>query len=222
MAVNVNDFKLFVEFCANKVQVGGTVSPSQFNLIANRAQMQLFERDRALFLQTKEISNYLRSFIKTTTLAVAGTGLLTYPADLFQTASIRASYTPPTGSAIQVPVDEIENTEWGRINATQLMPYTQEFPKYTEFVTQYRFLPVTIGSVTVDYFKQPVAPIWGFTVVSSRPVYDPGTSTNFEFNDYSTNEVAGCYLSLIGVNLKDNEVAAFAEMYKQQNSAGNQ
>lgn len=220
MAVNVNEFKTFVEYVSNKIQVGGTVSPTQFNQLANRAQMQLFEKDRTLFLETGEITVFLSYFLKTVTSAVTGTGLLAYPSDLVQTTAIRTSYTPPsTGVAIEVPVDYVENAKWGEISASQLMPYTQEFPKYAEFDVVFRFLPKTITSVIIDYLRLPVAPIWGFTVVSNRPVYSAGTSTNFEWTDNFTNEVAAIYLSLIGVNLKDGELAQFAEMYKQQNNS---
>lgn len=220
MAVNINTFKLLTEFIANKAQVGGTVSPSQFNMLANRAQMMKFEKDRNIFNQTGEISYFLDTFLNTVTAAVPGTGLCPYPTGYIQAASIRYIYSPPTGSAVQVPVQEISNKDWGMQNASQLKANSLEFPKYSEFPVNLRFLPITIASVIIDYFKLPVEPVWGYTVsVSGRPVYDAGTSTNFEWDDYSTDEIAGNYLSLIGCNLKDTELAQFSEMYKAQNSS---
>lgn len=218
MAVNINTFKLFVEFCANKVQVGGTVSPTQFNLLANRAQMQLFEKDRNVFLQTGVSSLFLSFFFKNITTGVPITGVLPYPSDFLQTSSIRHYYIPPSGVAIEVPVEEVENKELGFIGSSQLQIPTKQFPKYSEFNTEIRFLPKNIGIIMWDYWRLPVLPVWGFTVASGRPVYDPTASTNFEWDENFTNEVAAMYLALIGVNLKDGELSSFAQMYKQENN----
>ena len=73
--------------------------------------------------------------------------------------------------------------------------------------------------IELDYFKTPPAPVWGYTTVNNRPVYDPATSTNFIWDSFALNEVAAAYLALIGVNLKDNELAAFAQMYKQETNS---
>lgn len=218
MAVNINNFKLFVEFCANKVQQGGTVSPTQFNLLANRAQMQLFEKDRTMFLQSGVTSEFLKTFLVNLTTGVPTTGVLSFPSDYLQTSSIRHYYVPATGTGIEVPVDEVSNKELGLIGSSQLSTPTKEFPKYSEFGTEIRFLPKDIGIIMWDYLRTPVAPVWGFTVVSNRPVYSAAASTNFEWSDNFTNEVASMYLSLIGVNLKDGELSSFAQMYKAENN----
>lgn len=214
--VNINDFKLFVEYISNKVQIGGSVSPSQFNMLAERAQMQKFEQDRSSFLQTGVSSYFLDFFLVNTTTGVPLTGTLPYPSDFLQTASIRKYYVPADGIGIEVPVELVTNKDLGEISASQLIIPTKEFPKYSEFGTEYRFLPKDIGIIALDYWRQPVRPIWGYTVVSSRPIYNSATSTNFEWDEYSFNAVAGMYLSLIGVNLKDQELSQFAEMYKAQ------
>ena len=220
MSVNINTFKNFVEFISNKTQQGATVSPSQFNLLCNRAQMQLFEHDRALFLQTGVSTNFLEFFFKNQTVSVPSTGVLPYPSDFFQTGAIRSYYIPPsTGVGLEVPVENVKDTNWGAVISSQLVTPTKQFPKYSEFRLEYRFAPKNIGIVMIDYFNKPVEPVWGFTVVSGRPVYDPATSTDFEWDDYSTNAVAALYLQLIGVNLKDTELAGFAQMYKQETNS---
>ena len=50
MSVNIDSFKRYTEYLANKKQSGNSLTPKQFNEAANRAQMQVFEKDRAVFI----------------------------------------------------------------------------------------------------------------------------------------------------------------------------
>lgn len=218
MSVNVNTFKLFVEFVSNKVQSGNAVSPSQFNEVANRAQMQLFEKDFQTFIATKQVSEYLKTFFKNKVYSVPVTGIISYPSDFQHLASLRKYYISASGGK-EIPVEEVKNESWGDIQISALYQPTLRFPKYSEFSDSIRLLPKTIGIVMMDYFKTPVAPVWGYTIANNRPVYDSATSTNFEWDEFSVNNIAAIYLSLIGVNLKDNELAQFSELYKQQTNS---
>lgn len=218
MSVNVNSFKGFVEFVSNKVQSGNAVSPSQFNEVADRSQMQLFEKDYETFIQTKNVSDFLKTFLKNKTTTVPLTGELSNPSDLQHIASIRSYYVKETGG-VEVPVEEVRNESWGAISTSELLPATKRFPKYSKFGAVIRFAPKNVGIIMLDYFKKPTAPVWGYTTANSRPVYDPNTSTNFEWDEFAINNVAAIYLSLIGVNLKDNELAVFAQQYKQETNS---
>lgn len=219
MATNINDFKLFVEYCANKVQVGGYVSPSQFNMLANRAQMQVFEKDYQTYLQTKNIPDFLKTFLKNTVFQVPPTtAIYSAPSDFEHVAAMRR-YAPGS-PGIEIPVEETRDESWGELQRSQLLKPTLQFPKYMEFGSEFRFLPKNIGIIKLDYFKTPVAPVWGYVYTSGRPVYDSATSTDFEFPESYLNSVASNYLALIGVNLKDGELSAFANDYQlKTNSA---
>lgn len=219
MSVNINTFKVFVEFVSNKAQSGNTVSPSQFNAIANRAQMQLFEKDFQTFLATGSVSEFLKTFLKNSTTSVPVSGLLPYPSDWEHASAIRSYYVRAGGLSTEIPVIEVKNSSWGAISTSQLQVPSKRFPKYSEFGNGIRFLPKTIGTIMLDYFKTPTPPVWGFTTVSGRPVYDASSSTDFEWDGFSLNNVASMYLSLIGVNLKDGELSQFSEAYKQQTNS---
>ena len=219
MPTNINEFKLFTEFVSNKVQVGGTVSPSQFNELAHRAQLAVFEKDRKIFLMTENASDYLQFFLKNITLTVPLTGNLTYPSDFQHTASVRSYYVRPDGNSVEIPVAEVKNPNWGEIYISQLQKPSLRFPKYSEFNDHFKLLPVTIGTVMIDYFKMPIAPVWGYTTVSGRPVYDPSSSTDFEWGAFAFNNVASYYLQLIGVNLKDVELSSFAGLYSKETNS---
>lgn len=219
MSVNINEFKEFCSFVANKTQIGGTLSPSQFNEIANRAQMVVFEKDRAIFIETQNISDYLSLFLKETITSVPPTGMVSYPSDFEHTASIRSYYVRAAGGSTEIAVQPVKNYDWGDISSSQVQTPTKRFPKYTEFASEYRFLPFDIGTVMIDYFKTPIPPVWGYTVPSGRPVYDPATSTDFEWDSFAFNNVAAVFLQMIGVNLKDGDIASFAQMFTQETNS---
>jgi len=219
MAVNVNTFKIFVDFVANKVQNGNSFTISEFNDLCNRAQMQLYEFDFRIYRETEKVSEYLKTFFKNKIDTVPSDGVYQSPSDLQHVASIRKYYIRDNGKGFNVAVGEKKNVSWSDVQSPGLHEATLRFPKYEEFGSLLKFMPRNIGIIEIDYFKVPVKPVWNFTVVSGRPVYNPTGSVDFEWGEFSFNQVAANFLSLIGCNLKDRELSQFAEMYKQQNTS---
>ena len=94
MAININEMYRFVQFVANKEQ-SGFITPNEFNLATDRAQMQLFmERynnpaeyqpgrpiPRVAYQQSQKISDDLRMFIKRVMLPINTDGMMNYPDD---------------------------------------------------------------------------------------------------------------------------------------------
>ena len=218
MSVNINDFKNFVEGVSAKVQVGNTLTVEQFNTFCNQAQLLRYEYDRNIFIAKDEISFYLSLFLKNLTTSVPVAGSLPYPADLEHIASIRSYYIDSNGVGIEVPVQSVRNSDWGKITSSQLLVATKEYPKYSWFETDIRFAPKNIGVVMLDYFRTPVKPEWNYTIVNNRPVYDPLTSVNFEWDSFAMNNIAGIFLELFATTIKDAELTAFAQAFQQQSN----
>lgn len=214
MGVNINYFKKFTEYAANKSQSGDTISPSQFNMVANQAQLQLFENDFQTYLQTEEISEYLKIYLLPKVEGVPNTGELPYPEDYLHLASLRKYY-----NGKMIPIEEVKNEAWGFIQISSLMKPSLRFPKYNEFSNVIRFLPKSIGIIEIDYFKKPTIPVWGYINVAGQPVYNPATSTNFDWIEYSFNEIASIFLSIIGINLRAGDLAQWSQQFKQENKS---
>lgn len=219
MAVNINDFKLYTEFLRNKSQSGATLTIDQFNQTCFQATMQKFEADYQTFLATEEVSEFLAIYFKNSVQSVPLTGEISYPSDYMHLSSLRKYYVPPGESGRMIQIDEVKNVAWGFIQQSPLQPPTLRFPKYSHFNTVIRFLPRNIGIIEMDYFRIPVQPIWGYTIASSRPIYSAGTSTNFEWDDYSTNEIAAIFLNLIGINIRDQDLIMWSAEYKKQTNS---
>ncbi len=212
--MNVNYFFTLGDAISNKVQNGGSFTIPQKEAFANSAQLQAFEKDRLTFLKTGDSSDYLDWFLKSVTLNPnIRTGFAPYPADFQHTAAVRAYY-----NKVERPCDLVTNQVWGDIHASVLEAGTGYFPKYSEFSGEYRFLPKNIGIVMLDYWKEPVKPVWGFTIVNNRQVYDPATSVDFEWPAFALNEIMSVYLQLIGCNLSDKHLSDFATQFNQENN----
>lgn len=219
MGASINTFKIYTEFVRNKIQIGNSLPIPDFNAIAHQAQMQVFEKDRAIFLATQVTSDFLEVFLEPLVTSVPPTGILNYPSDFEHTASIRSYYVRPGGKSGEISVDPVKNRDWGDIASSQLQQPTQRFPKYTEFSDSYRFLPRDIGTVMIDYFRTPTAPIWGYSMVSGRAVYDPATSTDFDFPEFAVNNVASVFFQLTGMNLREGDLMNFANQFKQETNS---
>jgi hypothetical protein len=216
MSVNINDFKIYTEdILVNKNQSGNTITPAQFNIAANRAQMIPFEEDRLIFLKTGESSDFLDWFLRNTIVNPDKyTGYVAYPKDFQHTADVRSYYK---GRERKVAL--VANSAWGDVQQSELMVPSLYFPKYTEFANEYRFLPRNIGTVMLDYWKEPQKPVWAYTIVSNVPTYDPIKSVDFEFPSFALERVAEAYLSIIAQNLKDPQLAQFADIKGKENKS---
>jgi len=219
MGVNINKFKEYVDFVSNKVQ-DGAPSPREFNEAANRAQMQVFEKDRAIFIQEELSSDFIKEFLKRKIFSGPFVGgEFTVPADFEHISDIRSYRVDSGGKGRPTKVNSVKSADWGEILSSALNEPTETFPKYNHFGKVIRIAPITLTSVAFEYFRTPIAPVWAFTTVNGRSVYDASNSTDFEWGEYAMNNVAAYYLQLIGVNLKDNELSNFAQVYKQETNS---
>lgn len=215
MSVNINSFKVFVQAVQNKIQSGNSVTVAQFNAFAHQAQMLLFEKDRQIFLKTGDMSDFLSWFLVNVVINPSPlTGYASYPLGYQHTAGVRSYYNTK-----ERPVELVENKAWGEVIASELMAPTKIFPKYTEFANEYRFLPRDIGIVMLDYWREPVKPIWNYTIVNNKEVYASSGSVDFEFGAFALNAVAANYLKLIGCNIQSDVLSKFASEFGAESNS---
>jgi hypothetical protein len=79
-----------------------------------------------------------------------------------------------------------------------------------------QFYPTNLGTALLSYLRFPQTPVWGYTMVSGRPVYDPATSVNIEFNPQELPAIAMKMLSLLGINLREQELQGYAQLQSTQ------
>ena len=215
----------FVDFIIKKSNSGGYLTPDEFNLIINRAQIQYFNKlygnqndyryDRPVpkiaYAITEKISNSLCPFLSdSTALSVDSNGHVNIPSDLFQTVSITHTIDGIEYEITRVEQDRIANNLSSYYDAP-----TADFPIYAQLRTKFQFYPKNLGTANLYYLKKPTDMVWGYTTVSGRPVYNEGTSVQPLWKDMDMNEIIYIALSYIGVNLKDPDVSQFAQLKTQ-------
>ena len=215
----------FVDFIIKKSNSGGYLTPDEFNLIINRAQIQYFNKlygnqndyryDRPVpkiaYAITEKISNSLSPFLSdSTALVVDGNGQVNIPSDLFQTVSITHTIDNIEYEITRVEQDRIANNLSSYYDAP-----TSDFPIYSQLRTKFQFYPKDLATASLFYLKKPTDMVWGYTTVSGRPVYNSGTSVQPLWKDMDMNEIIYIALSYIGVNLKDPDVSQFAQLKTQ-------
>lgn len=215
----------FVDFIIKKSNSGGYLTPDEFNLIINRAQIQYFNKlygnqndyryDRPVpkiaYAITEKISNSLSPFLSdSTALTIDVNGKVDIPSDLFQIVSITHTIDGVEYEITRVEQDRIANNLTSYYDAPSL-----DYPIYSQLRTKFQFYPKNLGSANLFYLKKPTDMVWGYTTVGGRPVYNAGTSVQPLWKDMDMNEIIYIALSYIGVNLKDGDVSQFAQLKTQ-------
>lgn len=233
--MTIDEVYKFIDFIIKKSNAGGYLSPDEFNLIINRAQIQYFNKlygnqndyryDRPVpkisYAVTEKIANSLSPFLISQSVTSDVNGQVPVPNSLFQTVSfaIRVDGTPY--EVTRVEHDRVANNMTSYYDAPD-----QYFPIYTQSSDKFQFYPSTSGQVyDFKYLEAPQNMTWAYTISNGRPVYAPSAtgsgvfpstgSVQPKWKDMDMNEIIYLALSYIGINLKDGEVEQFANMKTQ-------
>jgi hypothetical protein len=225
ITMTIDEVYKFINFITKKSSAGGYISPEEFNLVINRAQVQYFNKlygnqndyryDRPVpkisYAVTEKISNSLSPFLESTNLTTDANGQAAIPATMFQTVSLTKDINNVPYEVTRVEQDRVANNLTSYYDAPD-----SEFPIYTQLKDKYQFYPKTQNIVyKLFYLRKPEDMVWGYTVVSNRPVYNAGTSVQPKWEDVDMNEIIYIALSYIGINLKDGDVSQFAQLKTQ-------
>jgi len=203
-ALSVDKVFQFVQFVSNK-ESRGWISPEEFNLAAELAQLQAYSKREAVFLASKQILNDMRPFMKKSGSLSPTAGIVAYPADLRHFIGARAAAGTPR-------VAEYTQGEWSDILDSVNFPPTASYPGCVQREDGIEVSPATT-SIIVEYIASPTAPEWAYTVASNRPVYASGSSTDFGFDEILFLEIAASILTHIGLNIDKDQVAQYGNQF---------
>ena len=210
MAVNINTVYQRVLTIANKEQ-RGYITPQEFNILANQAQMDLFEQyfydvnqfGRARGHEDKDIDPIEILKEKISLFEVYETTLSTYasnhhslPTDLYRLSNVKLN---------GVMADNISIKDFNNIlDHPLLRPHSNRpvyirtnggLKVYTNAADLSASQVTSTSTVTCDYIKTPADVTWGFTTVSS---------TNFELHESEEVNLVNRILVLSGVVIRDD------------------
>lgn len=217
MAVTIDTVYQRVLAIANKEQ-RGYITPQEFNLLANQAQLDIFEQyfyDLNQFSRLpgnetryadmidiiEEKISIFEKFRQDVSMSAGGVGTL--PANTHKLGAV--SYN--TGSGY-VEIEHINQNELNKYINSPLTAPTTTRPIYIKTSeTAIQVYPTTITSaVTCNYIAKPASVSWNYTTVLGEPLYNAANSTNFELHESEETELVLKILELAGVTIKSPDL----------------
>ena len=217
--VNIDNVYQKVLALANKEQ-RGYITPQEFNLFANQAQLEIFEQyfyDINQFGRTPgneneygDILNLLNEKIsefKTTgTLAFIG-GVFVKPINLYRIGTVWYSATSLLTDGVEI--QEITTDELLDIVNSPLTAPTVKNPIYVDGAVGLTIYPTNIiTGVTASYITLPTPPRWGYVVISEKAMFDPNSArtTHFELHPAEETDLVYKILKYAGISMNKDSI----------------
>jgi hypothetical protein len=236
--VNINTVYQRVLTIANKEQ-RGYITPAEFNVLANQAQMDIFEQyfydlnqfdrigsiNETIYSDTVDILqekiDHFEKFRSDVTMASGGVGTLP---DYYRMGAL---YHLSDGKYCEI--ESISQNQLHLYINSPLTAPTTKRPIYvrtsgnTETLRErsIQVYPTTITSaVTCNYIAKPAVVRWGYTIVNDKALYNASSSytTHFELHESEETDLVIKILALSGITIKDQLVASYGAQEDAKNT----
>lgn len=234
MAVSVDTVYQRVLGILNKEQ-RGYVTPQEFNLFANQAQMDLFEQyfydinqfsrlhgNDTEYSDMLNILNEKINIFETNSNLTYDTDHFNLPADLYRLGTIIYNNTTTNNFGVQstepIEAERINQNEFLYINSSPLTKPRNNRPIFTANTNGIRVFgdsELTSG-VSCNYIKRPAKVQWAYQIVFGEPLYDANNSVNFELHESEEVELIIKILELSGVLIKDLSIYQVFDKEEQE------
>ncbi len=211
MAVSVDTVYQRVLAILNKEQ-RGYLTPAEYNLFANQAQLDIFEQyfydlnqfsrlpgNSTEYSDMVDILEEKISIFETFGSTTYANDYWPEPTDLYRLGSVVYN-----GSE----VEHVNKNEYLYVTSSPLSKPTNDFPIYTRDtsgIKVYGTSEITTG-VTFQYVKKPIKVIWNYTEVNGEALYDANGAVDFELHEAEETDLVIKILQLAGVLIKDPSV----------------
>jgi len=226
MAVSVDTVYQRVLAIANKEQ-RGYITPQEFNLLANQAQLEIFEQyfyDINQFgrlhgndTEYSDMLNILEEKISffekdhTDMSAVSG-ATATLPTDVYRLGTV--FYNNGTNN---IRVEKVTNKEVELMVQSALYAPSASRPVYVRREDSKIQLYPSSGSpayststINCHYVAKPTPAVWGYAVVLGNALYNSTNSTDFELHPSEENTLVMKILELAGIAMNKPEITQAA------------
>jgi hypothetical protein len=223
---------------ANKEQ-RGYITPQEFNLLADKAQMEIFENyfneedryrrvasndttysDNATSVQSK--IDHFEKYNEILDMSNGG-GIAMLP-DNYKIGSL--FYRPGNDLTKSYKIDIVDQNEIGFILSSKTLAPTLTRPVYTRFSInqddnvgrerRIQIYPVTITTdVYCNYLARPNKPNWSYVLVKQKALYNRNLAVDFELHKSEEENLVNRILQLAGVVTKNPDIQQSAFLDKQ-------
>lgn len=222
MAINIDTVYQRVQSILNK-ENRGYITPQEFNLFANQAQLEIFEQyffdlnqygrlpknDTEYSSLTKIVNERISKFKKSATLTYT-TSYFTLPTDFHKLGTVIYNST--------TPVEQIDQKNLLEYSLSPLTAPSTTNPVFiqniqtTSSVWSITVFPSSITSlITISYIRKPVEVSWTSQTVVGNALYDASNSTTFELHDSEESNLVLKILLYAGLSIKAGDIAQVAD-----------
>jgi len=238
--VNIDTVYQKVLSIANKEQ-RGYITPQEFNLLANKAQMEIFSEyfyEQSKFRKmlpndtvysdreddVQERIDHFEKFMQNVEMNNGGNndvgvGLLP---DYFKMGKVY--YENTSGSTVEIV--HIDQNDFNNINNSPQLKPTTSRPVYVRFSIEQddnvgrerRIKIYPIGEYNIvkcNYIAKPKDPNWGFVVVNGKALYNSDKAIHFELHASEEENLVNRILQLSGIIIESQELYQAALVDKQ-------
>ena len=197
----------------------GYLTPQEFNLFANQAQLEIFEQ---YFFDLNQYSRIKENNTEYANLySIAEEKLSKFQKyDSFAVASGFCSFANTDlhkiGSVIYngIEVEKIDQKQYIQYNLTKLAAPSLTAPVFIERtiagVWGIQILPA-VSSVDIEYVKKPSQVVWGYQNILGKAQYNASASTNFELHESEETTLVLKVLGYAGISIQDPNVIQIAD-----------
>ena len=195
----------------------GYISPSDFNLFAKQAQLDIFEsyfNDLARFLRMSSNDTVYADKVDAVQERI----------DVHEKFNQNVSMSSNVGTlpthyklgkvytTAGVEIQKISTNELNHYTSNNLLKPTATNPVFIKTsATTIAVYPETITSnVACNLIEKPATPDWGYVVINGKALYNSSASTNFDLHDAEENNLVMRILELSGITLKDQVLSGIA------------
>ena len=192
---------------ANKEQ-RGYITPQEFNLFADQAQMEIFEqyfydlnqlsRVHGNSEEYADIKHNIQEKIAIFENTSSISGGTINASDLYRLGTVYANNRE---------IEEVQQNEILYINQSLLARPTAERRVYVRIAdNKILIYPTGLTSANCTYIKKPTKPSWGYVVVNGNAMYDSSNVTNFDLHFSEESELVYKILKFAGVAMKRDDI----------------
>jgi hypothetical protein len=214
--MDINEVFDIVKYRAAKGGYSSYISPNDFNLLFNKAQLRYFNKLYIAYASNQRISDALSKFVSPPqSLALSGgIGDLTTLTNLVHLTSVMYN----NNTVKRVEVDRLANN----LSSTYDAP-SEQYPIYVQYNGAISVYPINLTGVQLTYLTRPRDVKWAYTVNNTNPnlprtVYDLNNSVQPVWADIDIDNIVFLMLSDIGINARDQELENFALTQEKTNS----
>ena len=230
--VNVDTVYQKVLTLSNKEQ-RGYITPQEFNMIADKAQLEIFESYfhdmKTAYHKPKNVSSYsnemdmleekMQIFRATQgsdeiEISVNNTNNIILASLLIPVYKLDSIFLEYADTNLpQAKLTELTKAESYYAESNPLTKANKSRPTYTrEGSSRIRIYPILPASTSavIHYWRKPTSPKWAYVVVNGKALYNYTNSTNFEIHATEEEALVTRILTLAGVVIEDQALAQAA------------